>query len=415
MNVDHDRLRRDLEANADFGGFETDDGPGRTVLTGSEADLHCRDRFVEALTAAGLEVRIDPVGNIAGRWVPDSANATAPPIAIGSHLDSVPKGGIFDGPLGVYGALEAVRAIQDGNKEPLHPIEVVSFTEEEGGRFEVGLLGSSVAAGDRPIDEALALTDDEGITLEDHLGAIGYRGKDTIDPSKWAVWGELHIEQGKRLSSQGADVGVVEAISGITNCTVQFEGETNHAGTTPMGERQDALTAAAELVLAVESSARERAAAEESSTVATVGKVDVTPNVRNTVPGKVSMTTDIRAIQGETIEAVLNEIRETSEDIASHRPVTAVVMGYRHTAPTQLSAETFQVATDAIESRGLRWQRMHSGALHDTALIADNTDAFLLFAPSKDGISHSPAEWTNWEDCARATEALAATVLSLAT
>ena len=160
MNVEADRLRTDIETNAQFGATAPDEGRGRTVLTGTDADKNAREHFVDRLEAAGLDVRIDPVGNIVGRWTSASADPDAPPVAAGSHLDSVPEGGIFDGPLGVYAALEAVHAIRESEQRPVRPIEVVSFTEEEGQRFGGGLVGSAVATGNLPTEDALALAGD---------------------------------------------------------------------------------------------------------------------------------------------------------------------------------------------------------------------------------------------------------------
>lgn len=169
MYIDADRLCEDIEANARLGAVDASGGVGRTVLTGSEADRQVRERFVERLTAAGLSVLVDPVGNIVDRWTPGGCNPEAAPIAAGSHLDSVPRGGIFDGPLGVYAALESVRAIQSADVAPDRPIEVVSFTEEEGGRFGAGTLWSSVVAGQRTASGALSLTDDDDVSLEESL------------------------------------------------------------------------------------------------------------------------------------------------------------------------------------------------------------------------------------------------------
>ncbi|TKR25212.1 M20/M25/M40 family metallo-hydrolase [Natronomonas salsuginis] len=222
MNVDAARLRADIEANAQFGAVDASEGPARTVLTGSDADKQVRERFVERLSAAGLSVRVDAVGNIVGRWIPPSCDPDAAPVAVGSHFDSVPRGGIFDGPLGTYGALESVRAMQAAEVSPARPIEVVCFTEEEGARFGVGTLGSSVATGQRTASEALSLTDDEGVSLATHLERIGFAGEDTIDAAHWDSWVELHIEQGTKLTSNDAGVGIGNSLH--TNNHVVLDG-----------------------------------------------------------------------------------------------------------------------------------------------------------------------------------------------
>jgi N-carbamoyl-L-amino-acid hydrolase len=249
------------------------------------------------------------VGNVVGRWSPPGADGA--PVAAESHLDSVPKGEIFDGPLGVYAALEAVRTMQDAGVELDRPIEVVSFTEEEGQRFSNGLPGSSVAAGKRTAEEALALDDEAGTTLAEVLESIGYRGTDSVDAAGWDAWLELHVEQDTRLERQGVPVGVVTTVTGITQCAAEV-GEANHAGATPMTDRcLDALRRAGE-----------------------------------------------------------------REDI--------------------------------------RTMDVHSQAVHDTMHVAGVTDAAMLFAPSRDGVSHNPREWTDWDDCAAATRILAGALAALA-
>ncbi|EMA64829.1 Zn-dependent hydrolase [Halorubrum kocurii] len=413
MHVDRERLRRDITETGAFGAIETDEGHGRTVLTGSEADRDAREYLVDALEAAGMDVRVDPVGNVAGRWVPDGADPDAGAVALGSHLDSVPRGGIFDGPLGVFGALEAVRAIRASDREPLRPLEVVSFTEEEGGRFGIGTLGSSVAAGDRSAEAALALEDDEGESLADRLSAIGFRGEDRLAPAAWDAWLELHVEQGTRLEAADASVGVVDAITGITNCRVVIEGTADHAGATPMDERTDALVAAGAFVQRV-SEAASAIATEHPAAVATVGDHVVEPNVRNVIPGRVTMELDIRGVTGESIDELVDRIRAALGDVARAHSVEASLDRFRDDGPTEMTGRCVAAATDAADAVGLDARRFHSAAMHDTANVARVTDAGLLFAPSEGGVSHTPREWTDWDDCAAATRALAGAAARLA-
>lgn len=223
LPVDGDRLRQDIERTAEFGAVESDDGRGRTALPADEANGQARDYLVDQLEAAGLDIRIDAVGNIAGRWTPPSADSDAAAVAAGSHLDSVPRGGIFDGPLGVFAALEGVRAIQESTLEPTRPIEVVCFTGEEGTRFADGVLGSTVATGKRSVGEMLTMTDGT-VTLETALQNVGYHGTDRIDASEWDTWLELHIEQTTRLRDAGIPLGIVTDITGTARCHVTIEG-----------------------------------------------------------------------------------------------------------------------------------------------------------------------------------------------
>jgi len=418
LAVDGQRLRDDIEHNAAFGDIEADEGRGRTVLTGTEPNREAREYLVDRLEDAGLDVRIDAVGNVAGRWVPESADPEVAPVAAGSHLDSVPEGGIFDGPLGVYAALEAVRAMQDAELEPDRPVEVVSFTEEEGQRFASGLLGSSVATGERSVEDALALEADDGeggtLTLESALETIGFRGEGLLDASEWDAWLELHVEQSERLTDAGVPVGVVTAITGITHCEAVVRGEANHAGATPMGDRTDALAAASEFVLDVERAANEVVAADSETAVGTVGSLDVRPNATNVVPGAVEMGVDIRDVDRDAMGELVARAERSLARLERERGVETEFRRPFDLEPTPMSDRVREAARDAGERAGIETLAMHSGAAHDTMHVAGVTDAGLLFAPSRDGISHNPKEWTDWDDCATATRVLAGALADLA-
>jgi N-carbamoyl-L-amino-acid hydrolase len=410
MQVDAERLRADIEATGEFGRVPSEEGWGRTVRCGTAANREAREYFVERLRDAGLSVEVDAVGNVAGRWEPDSADSEADPVAVGSHLDSVPEGGIFDGPLGVYAALESVRAMQDAGVEPTQPVLVVCFTEEEGGRFGDGLLGSSVAVGERSVEDALALEDAEGTTLGEALDDIGFRGEGRLDASEWDAWYELHVEQDTRLESAGVPVGVVTTITGITHCHVEIIGEANHAGATPMGDRTDALAAASEFVLDVEASATEVVADQSETAVGTVGSATVSPNATNVVPGKVELGVDVRDVTREAMETIVESARASLSVLAADRGVETSFERPFDLAPTPMSDSLRETVHDAGDRAGIETLDLHSGAAHDTMHVASVTDACLLFAPSEDGVSHNPREWTDWDDCTTATRALAGAV-----
>jgi N-carbamoyl-L-amino-acid hydrolase len=414
MHIDQDRLQAAIEANAEHGDIQAEEGRGRTVLTGTEANRGARETLVQRMEEAGLEVTVDAVGNIAGKWAPASVDADAAPVAAGSHVDSVPDGGIFDGPLGVYAALEAVQAMQDACVEPARPLLVVSFTEEEGQRFADGLLGSSVAVGDRSVEEALAMEDDDGVTLGEALEGIGFQGEGRLDASEWHAWYELHIEQDTRLEEADVPVGVVTTITGITHCEVEVFGEANHAGATPMDERTDALAAAAEVVLDVEAAANDVVEQESETAVGTVGSLDVSPNATNVVPGTVELGVDIRDIRYESMQTIVEATRASLGVVESDRSVETRFERPFDLEPTPMSDSLRAAAHRAGEDAGIPTMDLHSGAAHDTQRIADVTDASLLFAPSADGISHNPREWTDWEDCAKATRALAGAMADVA-
>jgi len=419
LPVDQERLRTDLEANAAFGRVGTDDpeANARTVLCGSEANRKARDRFVAELEALDLAVTVDGVGNIAGTWAPPSADPDAAPVALGSHLDSVPEGGIFDGPLGAYAAVEAVRVMQEAGVEPARPVVVVDFTEEEGQRFADGLLGSSVAVGDRSVEAAQALTDESGRTLEAALEEMGYLGEGRLDAAAWDAWYELHVEQDTTLAEHAATegvsagpIGVVTTITGITHCEAVVEGEANHAGATGMRERTDALAAASEFVLDVEAVANDVVGESSESAVGTVGSLTVSPNATNVVPGRVEMAVDVRDVAYASMETIVDRVRESLARLEAERGVETALNRPFDLEPRPMSERLREAAHAAGDDAGIGTVDLHSGAAHDTMFVADVTDAALLFAPSRDGISHNPREWTDWADCAAGARVLAGAV-----
>jgi N-carbamoyl-L-amino-acid hydrolase len=413
--VSEQRLREDLTANAEFGAVDVEEGRGRTVLAGTDANRRAREYLRDRMEAAGLEVRIDGVGNVVARWTPASADPDAAPVASGSHLDSVPEGGIFDGPLGVYAALEAVRAMQTADVEPERPVEVVSFTEEEGARFGPGLLGSSVAAGIRDVEEALACRDADGTTLREGLASTGFLGEGRLDAAAWDAWLEVHVEQGTRLETTGVPAGVVRTVTGIAHYEAVVEGAADHAGTTPMDERRDALAAAAEIVSDMERAATDFAASERPAAVATVGSLDVAPNATNVVPGHVALGVDVRDVERDSMATLETALEESLERVERERPVETSLATEMDGPPRPMSDRCRTALRAAAETAGLAWTDLHSGAAHDSMHVARVTDAGMLFAPSRDGVSHSPREWTDWADCAAATRVLAHALADLAT
>ncbi|AXR79940.1 M20 family metallo-hydrolase [Natrarchaeobaculum sulfurireducens] len=414
MRVSEERLRSSIRRNAEYGQIVSDDGNGRTVLTGSEANRNARDELVSQLRSVGLEVSIDAVGNIVGRWYPPGCDPDTKPVASGSHLDSVPEGGIFDGPLGVYAALEAVRSLKEQGVELSRPIDVVCFTEEEGQRFSNGLLGSSVAAGMISVAEAHALEDESGTRFDDALEEIGYLGTGQVNAADWDSWLELHIEQGTTLQSKNAAAGIVTAITGITHCYLEIEGEADHAGSTPMSERTDAMTAASEIILELEDAANDIVSDESASAVATVGSVSATPNATNVIPGSVSLGVDIRDIEGASIATLVEALSRAARSVERERGVEVSIARPYDVPPAPMAERCKAALTAAGREVGLETIHMHSGAAHDTMQVASVTDAGLLFAPSRDGISHNPREWTDWSDCADATAILTAALATLA-
>jgi N-carbamoyl-L-amino-acid hydrolase len=326
----------------------------------------------------------------------------------------VPEGGIFDGVLGVYSGLEAVRSLREMDADLDRPIEVVCFTEEEGGRFSNGVLGSSVASGKRTVEEALALEDDDGVTLEAALSDIGFRGTGRLDATAWDSWLELHVEQGERLQDAGAAVGIVSAITGTIRCAVGIEGEANHSGSTAMADRTDALAAASELVLEVEAATADVVTEYGDTVVGTVGKLDVTPNAINVVPGRVELGVDVRDVEYASMERIVGRVRDCLSTLEAERGVETTFARPYDIPPSEMSERCTAALERAVSTVDVPALSLHSGAGHDTMHVASATETGMLFAPSRGGFSHSPREWTDWSSCATATRVLTAGLANLA-
>jgi N-carbamoyl-L-amino-acid hydrolase len=411
--VDCERLRRDIERNAQFGAVPTEDGQGRTVLPGTKPNQRAREHLVERMIFADLSVDVDAVGNIVGTWAPEGCDPDAAPVGVGSHLDSVPEGGIFDGPLGVYAGLEAVRAMQDADVSPPRPIQVVSFTGEEGTRFADGVLGSSVAAGQLDVEAALELSDGTQ-TLGQVLRTIGFHGDGRFDASDLHAWLELHVEQSERLEQMGVPLGVVTTITGTSRLRGTIEGTAEHSGSTKMSERTDALAAASEFVLEMERAAQAEAGADGTA-VATVGELSVDPGVVNVIPGTVEFSVDVRDVDGAVIERLVDRAAETLDALEADRGVETTLARPYEIQPVEMASVCRDAVHGAGSTLGVETADVHSGAGHDTMQVATVTDAGLLFAPSEGGHSHNPLERTYWIDCAVATDVLTTALYTLAT
>ena len=405
--IDRERFVETMQAQADIGGTE---GGGLHRLTLSDADREVRDWFCERLADAGLDVRVDEFGNVFGRR--EGTDPDAGTILLGSHLDSQPYGGIYDGPLGVLAALELVRSLNDEGIETTHPIEVVDWTNEEGSRFQPAMQGSGVWAGAHDIDEEYARTDTDGRTVESELERIGYRGDAPAEPQyDYDAYLELHVEQGPYLEENEKDVGVVEGIVGFTWGAITFHGEADHSGPTPMHHRSDALVAAADVVTAI----RRIPDALGERTVATTGYIDAEPNSINIIPGEVTFTWGLRDPDEERVEAGRERILREAECAAEREGVDWEYEDRMWTAPVQFADRTVDAVQSAAEERGYDHMRLVSGAGHDATHMAGLMDTAMVFAVSEDGKSHNEAEYTSWDDCYAAADTLANAAFELAT
>ncbi len=407
--VDALALRQRIEALSVFGrppGGTFADGVSRVAY--SAADVAGRRYTIDLMRAAGLDPRVDPAGNIFGRRA--GTDASLPPILFGSHIDSVPNGGNFDGDLGTLAALSALEALGAANLRTRHPLEMVVWSAEESATF-TGLNGSRIVAGDvKPSDMDKVWS---GMTRADAIRKIGgapERITDAIRPrGAHHCYLELHIEQGGVLERQRIPVGVVEGIVSIDRYEVTLTGVANHAGTTPMADRQDALLAASHLTIGV----REIVTSEPGRQVGTVGRLDVTPNSPNVIPGVVRLTIELRDLSPEKLARLAERIRLRAAQIARETKTSIEFVNISRTPPA-IAADDVQRAIEQSARRlGLATQRMPSGAGHDAQMMAQLSPMGMIFVPSVRGISHSPLEFTHWDDCARGADVLLGAVLEM--
>jgi N-carbamoyl-L-amino-acid hydrolase len=355
---------------------------------------------------AGLDVSVDAAGNIIGRR--DGEDDDLPPIMFGSHADSVPGGGNYDGDVGVIGAIEVAQILQERGLRTRHPLEIVSFTDEEG-----GLTGSRAMVG-KLTEEALDVMTHSGLTVRDGIRRVG-GDPDRLDaaarkPGDVAAFVELHIEQGSSLDDEDIDIGVVEGIVGIRQWDVTVQGFANHAGTTPMNKRRDAMLAAAELTLAINRIANEMPGRQ----VATVGRIRAFPGAPNVIPGKVVLSLEIRDLDADKIQAVFDRVQETAADIAEARSTPIEFRRLDVAAePAPTDPQMRRIIAAAADDVGLSFRTMPSGAGHDAQDMASITPTGMIFVPSVGGISHSPKEYTSADDMANGATVLLRTVLAI--
>lgn len=407
--IDAARLRRRLERLSQFGrpaGGTFADGVSRVAY--SDADVAARTWLLDEIRGAGLAPRLDAAGNIFAR---SGGRADAPPILIGSHIDSVPNGGNFDGDLGTLAALDVLQAVASAGVATTHPLELVVWAHEESTAFGRGTACSRIVGGDLKAGDLDQVWN--GMTRREALRRIG-GDPDRIEtaiarPGAWHAYVELHIEQGGTLDAAGVPIGVVEGIVAIHRYDVTIEGVANHAGTTPMDARQDALVAASQLVLAV----RRVAGARAGRQVGTVGRLDVQPNSPNVVPGRVVLSVEFRDLSTRVLDGLGEALRAEAAAIARDTRTTIDLRLASTNPPAPAHAGVMAAIQGAAARRGLGARTLPSGAGHDAQMIAALCPMGMIFVPSVGGISHSPREFTRWDDCARGAQALLDTALAL--
>ena len=406
LKVDAARLKKTLHSLGEIG--ETPEGMQRIAF--SPADVEGRGYVKSLMREAGLSVRVDAAGNVIARK--EGSVDGLPAIGIGSHTDTVPKGGKYDGALGVLGAVECVQTLKDAEVTTRHPLEVLIYTNEEGTQFRRWLYGSRAMAG---------LMEDDDLTCVDELGvAIGDRLKDiggdvsriseaARSPEEFSAYLELHIEQGPVLHRTGIEIGDVTAITGRIGMNVSVRGFANHAGTTPMAHRRDALMAATHVIQSVNRIATD----EEMCRVGTVGMVEVSPNAENVIPGRVDISVEFRDETTQRIRRAANRFREVCDSLCQRWDATIDIEEIGLASPAPMHDDVRAVIRDSAQKLGLSLSSLPSGAGHDAQSMAEITRAGMIFVPSVDGVSHSPREYTSPEDCANGANVLLQTLLTL--
>jgi N-carbamoyl-L-amino-acid hydrolase len=401
------RLKSRLAAVNRFGADES--GRGIHRLSFSDADMDARRWLIGEMQQCGLSARMDAVGNVLGRW----ESGTGPSVMMGSHLDSVPRGGALDGVLGVIAALECVHTAMDEGIEPSSPIEIVATSEEEG-RFG-GMLGAQAMAGVVDARWFESATDDTGARLTDAMRSAGLDPAGYAlarrEPSEVKAFLELHIEQGPVLDRASVSVGIVEGISGVFNWSVTLTGEANHAGTTPMNLRRDAFRGLVDFAAAIPAIIDD---VGSPATRLTIGKVDVHPNFPHTVPGRAEFAIVGRDMDAKVMSALAAACRSRLQAAADANELTLAVDEASWLDPTPCHPDIIDAFTRQARSLGIDARRMPSGAGHDTQMMTHLTRAGMIFVPSKKGVSHAPEEHTEWEDIETGCNLLLHTMLDVA-
>jgi N-carbamoyl-L-amino-acid hydrolase len=411
--INQRRLMRDLNA---IGRIGIGNRGGVTRLVFSIKELRSRQVLIHLMRQAGLKVHIDGIGNIFGRF--EGRDAKGPAVLSGSHLDTVIHGGKYDGPVGVIGALEAVRTICE-NRIPIHsPLEVVCFVGEESSRFGFSTLGSSLAAGEVHPKDLTNAVDSQGTKLADVLASLGISQKNlrgfARDPKSVKAYLELHIEQGPILEAIGKRIGLVTSIAAPSRFKVIFTGQADHSGTTPMEMRKDALVAAALLIKFIENTCRKFSAMAKGRVVGTVGAMKIEPGVINAVPGKTELLVDIRAITAQAKDRVARLVKAQAQNIARKRGIGVEALTIREEDPVPLDTRLLRLTKQICQEKNIVYEIMPSGAGHDAMQMAKITPAGMIFIPSQRGISHNPLEWTDPDDIGLGTQILMETMVRVA-
>ena len=403
LHIDGDRLLRRIDDLATIGPIE---GGGSCRLALTDEDRDGRDLVVAWMTDLGLDISMDGIGNVVGVR---PGRTDGPPIMTGSHIDTVRTGGRFDGNLGVLAGLEVIETLEFNGITTEHPFAVAFFTDEEGARFQPDMLGSLVYAGGMGLEEALDVVGIDGTVLGEELDRIGYRGTSPCPGIAPRAFVELHVEQGPVLEADGVTIGAVTGVQGISWTELAITGQSNHAGTTPMHLRHDAGYVAA----AIAAHVRQLAIRMGGGQVATVGSLELNPNLVNVIAGSATMTVDLR----NTDEALLVEAEaDLARFVAEAAAAEGVTVAERTLArfqPVEFDDRVVDTVAAVAAELGHSVKRLPSGAGHDAQMMARLCPTGMVFVPSRDGISHNPAEYTEPDDLVAGADVLLGSMLAL--
>lgn len=402
LRINGERLVSSIKEMGSIG-FDPETG-GRTRLALSDADKKGRDLLCRWMHEEGLDVKIDQIGNIFG--VREGTDPSELPVMMGSHIDTVRDAGMFDGVYGVFGGLEVIRTLNENKVRTRKPLALAAFTNEEGARFQPDMMGSLFYTGTVGLEELLSSKDENGLTAADELDRIGYRGSGTVRAGRYI---ELHIEQGPRLYAEGLPIGVVRGIQGLAWWAGEYCGESNHAGSTPMDMRKDALLGVAELAAEAEKLALRLG----NGSVATMGKISPKPDIINIIPGKCSFTLDFRQFEKSLFEEGKGEIERLITACTEKRGLKYNFRKVAEAPAVVFDSGMVELAERVSARLGLASKRMVSGASHDAQFLSPFCPTVMIFVPSKDGRSHCPEEWTEAEDLENGCNVLLHSVLEL--
>lgn len=403
LAIDAARLWATLQETAAFGA-RADGGICRLTLTAE--DKQVRDWFKDAVEALGCTLTIDDLGNMFARR-PGRHNHL-PPVAFGSHLDTQPTGGKFDGVLGVLAGLEVLRTLEAAGYVTQAPLELINWTNEEGARFSPAMMASGVFGGAIPKDVVLAKRDRDGVSFEAALTGIGYKGEEPAGGHPLGAFLELHIEQGPVLEAEATPIGIVSGVQAGRWFDITFTGETGHTGATPMHLRKNALLCAARLTLAIDTIAQDH----RPDAVATVGQLDVTPNSRNVIPGSVFLTADLRHPSDATLDLMEAAFRAAVTRISRDSGLEATITQVWHSPAVHFAPELVACVEAGARQAGFKARRIVSGAGHDSCYVSRVAPAAMIFVPCAGGISHNVNEFASREDCAAGAQVLLNAVLA---